>query len=165
MPKTAAIDITWLGPYAWPGLELETNLPPLPRRSGVYLMTVDHLDGYLIYAAGITRRPVPTRLREHTHKYECGDYNVLDIDAMRRGQRVEVWHGWGWSPEKRREFERRKEAIIEAARRQLKGFRIFVASVGVAPRILERIEAAIMSRLYRQPPPLSFCCRRAQLLA
>ena len=38
---------------------------------------------------------------------------------------------------------------------QLAAFRVFVADVGTAPRLLERLEAAIMNTLYRQPPP---CC-------
>jgi hypothetical protein len=149
------IDVSWTGPYAWPGFESKTKLPPIPKHSGVYLQTAEYLNGYLIYAAGITRRPIPTRFREHTHKYLSGDYNVLDIAAMKRGKRKEIWHGWGWSPEKRLEFERRKQIIIEAAQKQLEGFRIFVADIGNQPRILERLEASIMDWLDEQPSP--FC--------
>jgi hypothetical protein len=155
MPDEPTMDVSWTGPYAWPEFESATRLPPIPRHPGAYLMTVEYLDGYLIYAAGITRRPVSTRFREHTLKYTSGDYTVLDIDAMRRGERIEIWHGWGWTPEKREDFERRKPMILAAARRQLEGFRIFVADVGSQPRILERLEASIMDCLYRQPPP--FC--------
>ena len=40
-------------------------------------------------------------------------------------------------------------------RKQLAGFRIFSTDVSPQPRILERIEAAIMNNLYQHPLP--FC--------
>jgi hypothetical protein len=151
----ARFDLVWSGPYSWPGFETESSLAPLPAQPGVYLMTVDYQDGYLIYAAGLTRRSIRQRLGEHTRKYMSGDYNVLEITAMQQGIRSEVWHGWGWSAEKRIEFEQRKSCILAAARKQLAGFRIFTVHVGTEPRLLERLEAAIMKSLYQQPSP--FC--------
>ncbi len=151
----AVVEILWAGPYGWPQFETGSNLPPIPKLPGVYLQAVEYQDGYLIYAAGLTRRSVPKRFREHTLKYMSGDYNVLDIAAMQQGIRREVWHGWSWSPEKRAEFEERKPVILGAVREQLAGFRIFVADIGTEPRILERLEATVMSSLYKQPPP--FC--------
>lgn len=145
----------WTGPYCWPGFATTYNQHPIPRHPGVYLQTVEYLGGYLIYAAGLTRRPIPERFREHTRKYMSGDYTVLDIAAMQQGIRKEIWHGWGWSPEKRADFENRKQDILDAAAMQLAGFRVFTADVGTGPRTLERLEASIMSSLYKQPPP--FC--------
>ena len=155
----------WTGPFAWPTFESETNLPSIPKHSGVYLMAVEYLNGYLIYAAGITRRPIPSRFREHTLKYMSGDYTVLDIAAMKQGIRKEIWHGWGWSPEKRAEYKRRKLMILDAARKQLAGFRIFVADIGTQPRILERLEASIMNKLYEQQPPLCDIPDKGMMLA
>jgi hypothetical protein len=149
------IDINWTGPYSWPKFELENNLPSIPKHPGIYLQTVEYRDGYLIHAAGLTRRSVPVRFHEHTRKYMSGDYNIFDIVAMQQGIRKEVWHGWGWTPEKRVEFERQKLIIHTAVHKQLAGFRIFIADVGVQPRILERLEASIMLKLYQQPAP--FC--------
>ena len=149
------IQITWTGPYCWPRFETEGNSRPLPKQPGVYLQTVEYQDGYLIYAAGLTRRSIPIRFREHTRKYMSGDYTVLDIAAMQQGIRKEIWHGWGWSPEKRADFEKQRQEILNAAREQLQGFRIFAADVGTEPRILERLEASIMNNLYEQPSP--FC--------
>jgi hypothetical protein len=63
-----------------------------------------------------------------------------------------VWHGWGWSEEKRREFEQRKAIILDAVRKQLGAFRIFVADVSAEGRIPERIEAAIMNALGKARP-------------
>ena len=65
-----------------------------------------------------------------------------------------MWQGWGWNPEKREVFEKRKSDILDAVDEQLAGFRIFIADIGTEPRILERLEAAIMNRLYSQPSPL-----------
>ena len=155
MAETKAIDIEWTGPYAWPKFETESDLSAIPKHPGVYLMTSEYKTGYIIYAAGITRRPIPTRFREHTMKYLSGDYTILDMSAMKHGVRKEIWHGWGWTPEKHKEYERRESELVNAAIKQLAAFRIFVADVGKEPRILERLEAAIMNTLYKDASP--FC--------
>lgn len=149
-------NIEWLGPYGWP--KFEGELPPIPEVPGVYLMAVEYQNGYLIYAAGITRRPIQKRIREHTREYMGGVYNVLDIAAMQAGVRKEVWHGFWMKerpPEKLVEFQERKPEIQDAVQKQLAGFRIFAANIGTEPRVLERLEAAIMGNLYKQPSP--FC--------
>ncbi len=163
--RGTAMTLEWAGPYSWPGFEKQNNLPSVPKHSGIYLMTSNYGEGYAIYAAGLTRRPISTRLREHTRKYMTGNYTILDLEALHKGVRKELWHGWGWTPKKREMFDRRKEAILGSARRQLKGFRIFVANVDPGPRILERIEAAIMNALYQQLPPLCGIPDKGMMLA
>ena len=153
--QETTIEVTWDGPYGWPAFESKNSLPPIPKTSGVYLQTFNYQGGYLIYSAGLTRRPVPTRFREHTRHYMNGEYNVLDIAAAQQGIRKEIWHGWGHAREHQAEFEERKSIILDAVREQLTGFCIFVADMGGAPRILERLEASIMNNLwYKQPPPI-----------
>ncbi len=161
----STVAIEWTGPYSWPGYEAENNLPSIPKHPGIYLMAAQYRDGYVLYAAGLSRRPIAKRFREHTRKYMSGDYTVLDIAALQHGIRKEIWHGWGWTEEKRRQFENRKEAILQAARRQLSGFRIFVAQVPDYPRALERLEASIMDHLYRQPSPLCDVPDKGMMLA
>lgn len=39
---------------------------------------------------------------------------IMDMIALKEGLRKEVWHGWGWSPEKRTDFEERKLIILSA---------------------------------------------------
>jgi|ERR1035441_1642971 hypothetical protein len=161
------IDVEWLGPFGWP--KFKSNLPSIPNVPGVYLWTVEYQDGYIIYAAGITRRPMPQRFREHTREYMNGTYNVLDIAAMKVGFRKEVWHGF-WMKKKRpreklAEYKKRQLQIQEAVRKQLGGFRIFTANIGTKPRILERLEAAIMENLYKQPMPLCDIPDRGMMLA
>jgi len=154
MPYEPTIEVTWNGPYSWPAFESENNLRPIPKIHGVYLQTFRYEDGYLIYAAGITRRPVPTRFKEHTRKYMNGEYNVLDIAAVQQGIRREIWHGWDYAHKHREEFEERKLIIIDAVHKQLAGFCIFAAELGREPRILERVEASIMNNLYKQSSPI-----------
>jgi hypothetical protein len=133
--EATTLEVTWNGPYGWPGFERANNLRPIPHMPGVYLQTFEYQNGYLIYAAGITRRPVATRFRDHTRKYMNGEYNVYACGH-------------------REEFEERKSMIVDAVYKQLAEFRIFVADVGIQPRILERIESSIMRNLYRQPSPI-----------
>lgn len=158
------IEASWEGPYSWPGFENDNRCPAIPRIAGVYLMTFEYQNGYLIYAAGLTRRPIRTRFREHTKKYLNGEYNVLDICAAKEGIRKEIWHGWGYARTHREEFEERQAVILEAAQKQLTGFRIFVTAIeGV--RILERLEASIMANLYKQPSPICDLPDRGMQLA
>ena len=82
-------------------------------------MTFQHKLGFLIYAAGITRRPIPARFGEHPRGYRDGKYNVLDLGAAEKGIRREIWHGWGYARNHREEFEERKEEIIQAVDNQL----------------------------------------------
>ncbi|MBN1763613.1 MAG: hypothetical protein JW878_11180 [Methanomicrobia archaeon] len=152
--NATTIEVTWNGPYSWLGFEQENNLAPIPNTPGVYLQTFEYQNGYLIYAAGLTRRPAPKRFREHTGKYMNGEYTVLDIAAAQQGIRKEIWHGWGYARNHRAEFEERKSTILCAVYKQFAGFRIFVADIGTEPRILERLEASIMKNLYQQPPPI-----------
>lgn len=148
-------EINWKGPYSWPGYEKTNQLDSIPEKSGVYLQTFEYLNGYLIFAAGISRRPISSRFKEHTRNYFNGEYNVLDIEAVEKGKRKEIWHGWGYARSHRDEFEENRTAILEAIESQLMRFRIFITSPGNEPRLLERIEASIMNNLYRQLPPVS----------
>ncbi|MEJ7842051.1 MAG: hypothetical protein WKF95_09805 [Rubrobacter sp.] len=152
--KATTIEVTWDGPYGWPGFESDNNLHPIPQTPGVYLQTFEYEGGYLIYGAGLTRQTVPKRCKEHTRKYMKGEYNVLDIAAAQQGVRKRIWHGWTYASKHREEFEERKSVILDAVRRQLAGFRIFVTDMGKEKRVLERLEASIMNNLYRQPSPI-----------
>ena len=147
------LEVFWEGAFSWPQYEEVTGLPKLPTKSGVYLQTFQYKDGYLIYAAGITRRPVKIPFREHTRHYMNGEYNVLDVLAVEQGFRKEIWHGWGYAKKHRDQFEKRKIEIQDAVRTQLSKFHIFIAEIGAEPRYLERIEASIMNHLSKQSAP------------
>lgn len=112
-------------------------------------MTVEHRDGFLPFGVGITRRPMRKRFLEHTRSYETGNYNILDLDAAQQGIRKVVWKGWGWTPEKRADYEAQKNEIVAVAQRQMSGTRIFIIDTGITPRLLERMEAAIANHFYK----------------
>jgi len=132
-----------LGPFGWPNLE-DAQLP-LPSTSGVYLMTVEHVDGYLPFWVGITRRPMRRRFMEHTHNFKAGDYNILDVKSAYAGIRKLVWKGWGWTDEKQADYSSRKEQIISLALDQLSCTRIFVIDIPEPPKVLERVESALVN--------------------
>ncbi len=153
--KGKTIEVSWDGPYSWPGFERENNLRPLPKLPGVYLQTFKYRGGYLIYAAGLTRRPAPMRFKRHTSNFKKGEYTVLDITAAQEGVRREIYHGW--ARKDLEDFEVRKLEILDAVRKQLAGFRIFIThtiDLRKEERVLERLEAAIMYNLYQQPSPI-----------
>lgn len=136
------------GPFGWP--KYENGLPCLPNIPGVYLMTVKYRDGFLPYGVGITRRPMTKRFIEHTRSYVKGEYNILDLDIAQQGIRKVIWKGWGWTPEKRIDYEARKSEIIGMAQRLMTGTHIFVIETGITTRLLERIEASIANHFYKR---------------
>ena len=100
IPKV--IELRWEGPFGWPGADTAGRVKSLAdatiaSSSGVYLWTVEHLNGFLIYAAGVTRRPFVKRFREHTLAYQTGLYTLFDIPALQQGVRTEIWHGFFWT--------------------------------------------------------------------
>ncbi len=165
------IQLIWQGPFCWPKFDSASAAPfdlILVDACGIYLWTVEYCDGFLIYAAGITRRSFQERFREHTRHYLNGVYTIFDVIALQQGIRTELWHGF-WmkkrSTKKQKEYESRREEIVEAARNQLSVFRIFVAQVDPTPRILQRLEASIMNTLYTSAVPISEIPDRGMMLA
>ena len=152
--STTVMEVTWTGPYAWPKYEAETGLPAVPEHQGLYLQTVEYNEGgYLICSVGLTRNPIPTRLRQHTPSFYNGHYTILDMEALKKGLRKEIWHGWGEASKRMAEFEKRKVEIVSAARKQLATCRMFVSEIDPRPRVLERFEGAIWNLLHSLPKP------------
>jgi hypothetical protein len=149
-----AMRLFWSGPHAWPGFESQNGLTPLPKHSGVYLLTFPYQDGFLIYAAGVTRRLYRKRFTEHKREYLRGAYNVLDPVQARSGVRSKIWRGWGYWRAHGDEFAARRNEIQAAVTRQLAAFCVFVADIQSQGRTPERLEAAIMEGLYAAQPPL-----------
>lgn len=157
------VELRWEGPFGWPGLRRKDGLRELDHtalgaKCGIYLWTVEYLDGYLIYAAGVTRRPFIKRFSEHKRAYLTGIYTVFDPSSLRQGVRKEIWHGFWFckrTAEKQQEYERRSGEIRLAAAELLVDYRVFVAALGSGSLRLERIEAAIMNCLYNAGGPAS----------
>ena len=87
-----------------------------------------------------------------------GTYSVLDVAAMQRRVRKEIWPGiWDWTGKRSREdqaeYYKHRTKVEDAARKQLQGMRVFVASLGHDRRLLARVESAIMRNLDKLPAP------------
>jgi hypothetical protein len=167
------LELRWEGPFGWPGQGVQADVqslrdPTLASSGGVYLWSIEHNAGYLIYLAGFTRRPFAKRFREHTRHYLNGVYTVFDVRSLKQGVRTEIWHGF-WSKkrsvERQNEYAQRAHEIREAARELLANYRVFVALVSSSGRLLERIEAAIMSALHAAPGPMASIPDRGMRLA
>jgi hypothetical protein len=144
-------DVSWQGPFGWPGYGENKGLPEIPDGSGVYLMTFDCADGYILRSAGVTSS-MRRRLREHERQYLCGGYTILDVDAARSGIRLEKWHGWGYANQHPEQRLAHLDFIRTSAREELAAYRLFIAAEPDQRR-RERIEFAIMHAAYasRQP--------------
>jgi len=170
-PADTALE--WKGPFIWSSGGSDSLFScDYAQASGVYLMTAPWNDGYLGWSAGITARPFAQRFWEHTKEFLSGTYDVLDADALVKAQRVMVWHGLWYKNDRFRrldEFLVRYAEIAPYAVRLLNTLRIFVAPADCKQRLLERIEAAVMSALYSAGPPIDqipdrgmrLCPRRA----
>jgi hypothetical protein len=148
------------GPYGWPNFE--GGLAILPAIPGVYLTTFEYRDGFVPYSFGITRRPMRERFLEHTRSYVSGDYNILDLESAQQGIRKICWKGWGWTPEKRADFDARKSEIVSLAQLQITATRIFVMELGTSSRLLERMEGALGKHFYKNKDTL---CDHGMFLA
>ncbi|CCE25323.1 conserved protein of unknown function [Methylotuvimicrobium alcaliphilum 20Z] len=167
------IELRWEGPFSWPnrinqGIDKPLSDSTASSKCGVYLWTVEYCGGYLIYAAGITRRPFEKRFREHTRAYLNGVYTVFDVPSLKTGVRKVIWDGFWFQKNcaaKKLEFDNRSEEISIATNELLSNYRVFVAPITPNPRLLERIEAAIMNTLYSTTGPTSTIPDRGMALA
>ncbi len=139
-------NIKWEGPFAWPRFETKNNLKCLPDGAGIYLFTYDYKDGFIVRSCGITNS-FKRRFSQHTREYRKGNYTVLDVNYAQRGERKELWHGWGYAKQHRKEFFEHEEQIMQFINIELEAFRLFIA-LEDDRRKRERIEFAIMHHIY-----------------
>lgn len=151
------IELLWRGPHPWPFLGERAIVEDFKQKGGIYLRTVEHGAGFLIYTAGYTEQPFQRRFKQHDGYYRSGVYTIFDIAAFQRGQRSEVWPGFWFNKQRPlslvEDYESRGEEIRVATDRWLRGYRVFVAHVATPRRMLARIEAGIMNCLYAAAPP------------
>lgn len=151
------VEAIWEGPFRWPSPKEKRS--DLPNSAGIYLWTVPHDDGgFIVYLAGLTDKSLLKRISQHTPYYKNGIYTLFDMNMMRKGHRQEIWHGFYWKDKplnKQLEFTNRRAELQYAAQVQMSTYQIFVARFDTGRRFLERMEAAIMQRLYAQAKPLS----------
>lgn len=148
-----AEDIVWQGPFSWPGYNQINNLVPIPNVAGVYLFTFKYKDGYILRGAGHTNS-MKRRFSEHKREYMSGRYTVLDAESACRGERKEIWHGWGYAKKHQDEFLRYKDYILKSAEKELASYNLFVTEIADI-RKRERIEFAVMQNAYCSKEPWS----------
>lgn len=150
-----SLELVWSGPHRWPRTGRQPRIDAL-ETGGVYLFTVEHHAGYLVYCAGHTVH-FRKRFRRHDRLYRDGTYTIFDHDAFAAGRRKKVWAGfWFKKPrlaEACADFVRRGEEIRAATERWLDGYRVFVARADVDVRVKKRLEAALMAAFMAAEPP------------
>ncbi len=159
------------GPFTWPGFP-QKGICPLESvsrsASGLYLWTFPYREGFIVYAAGITRRSFLKRFKEHTKNYLSGVYTIFDLDEMRQGKKIKIWPGFWMKKDRKhleKEFFAREAEIKKSIQCQLSEYRIFLSEVPATPRLLERLEAAIMNHLYSLEAPFSTIPDKGMMLA
>ncbi|MBA2500091.1 MAG: hypothetical protein H0V30_10225 [Chitinophagaceae bacterium] len=141
-----AEEMVWQGPFSWPCFEQTNKLAFLPDIEGVYLQTFEYKDGFILCSAGVTTS-TRRRFSQHTRAFKKGEYTILDTEAAKRGERKEIWHGWGYARTHQEEFLQHKEFLLSAVEKHFCAYRLFVAEVADR-RKRERIESAIMLSIY-----------------
>jgi len=67
--------------------------------------------------------------------------------------------------EKQSEYDARRDELRRAADEQMASYRIFIVALAPVPRVLERIEAAVMNILYAASGPVSAIPDRGMALS
>lgn len=146
-------NVEWSGPFLWPGIEKSKNSQSLPDLAGVYLITFEYLNGYILRSAGITNS-TKRRFREHTKMYLSGQYTVLCPYHAKQGIRKELWHGWGYAKTHPEQIVAHQKYIADLAMETLKEYRIFIAQI-TDKRDRERLEFSIIQNAYLVKQPWS----------
>lgn len=152
---TEALTVHFLGPFSW---GVGDDVPSIyntdaGRGSGVYLWTVSHEEGELVYYVGMTGRPFAQRMSEHFKEHSSGGYHLNSPEPLRRGVRKCLWPGRYDANTKTTvsEFISRLENLWPAIVDLAKLYRFFVAPMTCSRRVVERTEGAIARWLYAQP--------------
>jgi len=145
----------WSGPHRWPKGGRQPREEAL-EQGGVYVFSVEHPQGYLVYCAGHTQH-FRKRFRQHDRCYWNGTYSIFDHSAFAAGKRVKVWPGFWFRKHQPlqllEDYEARKAEILAATKRWLDGYRVFVAPIDAGKRIRQRIESALMQAFMEAEPP------------
>ncbi len=112
-------DLLWHRPFSWVGFEQVNKLKPILDITGVYLLTFEYKDEYILRSAGVTNS-MKRRFPQHTREYRKGNYTVLDVEYAKIGVRKEIWHGWEYAKEHRDEFFEHKDFILQFVKKSLR---------------------------------------------
>ncbi len=139
-------ELVWGGPYSWYGFQELNKLQETPNLSGVYLITFEYRNGYILRSAGHTSS-MKRRFSEHRRCYFSGKYTILNVESANNGERLELWHGWEYAKIHQEEFLANADLIKQFAIKQLTHYRIFVTQIS-DKRKKERLEFSIIHHAY-----------------
>ncbi|SET11654.1 hypothetical protein [Anaerobranca gottschalkii] len=139
-------NFVWQGPFSWTGYEQTNRLKPVPNIAGVYLITFEYKDGYILRSVGVTNS-MKRRFLEHEREFKKGNYTILDVEYAKMGIRKEIWHGWEYGKAHQSQFLEFKDTFLKLIEKELSSYRIFVTEIN-DKRKRERLEAAILINVY-----------------
>jgi hypothetical protein len=127
---------------------------PVARANGVYFWTVavDGVD-HVCYV-GQTRRGFGARIEEHLSAILSGKYDILDPDAMSRGETRAVWRAEPDPASRWRRFLGQYRDLSTHIARTIDLLRFYVAPIEGDPHLISRVEGAL-GGYYRERAPTS----------
>lgn len=149
------VTVSFAGPFSWPGTPDAPSIFEVDERraAGIYLWTVPHGGGHLVYYVGETGRSFAERLHEHYVGHAAGMYHVYAPAEFLQGEKIVLWPG-RYDASNRRSTQ---ECIANYPKltREIHEltyiFRFMVAPLSCDGRVRRRIEAAIADALYAAP--------------
>ena len=149
-PATKLLTVKFEGPFPAYS-ETQDVLANCKHRKagGVYFWAIKVNDSFRLTHIGQTGTSFYQRMKEYIINTLGGNYRICDSDALTRGEVKVLWDGL-WREGKREllpEFLRRSTPLFEAAKRNLKLEKIFVAPMDTPDRMRRRIEGAIAKQI------------------
>lgn len=119
------------------------------KAGGVYFWAIKVDNSYRITHIGQTGTSFYQRMKEHIINTLGGNYRISDPDALGRGEVKSLWEGLWREGHRERlpEFLRDSTRLFEAAKRNLKMEKIFLAPIVTEDRMRRRIEGAIAKQI------------------
>jgi len=99
--QESIIKIEFHGPFKLSGNEAVTLFQnELSHLAGIYLMSIQYEDGYLVYYIGETGQSFYVRLKDHVIQFFGGNYRIYEPEKFKRGEKEILWNGM-WRKETR----------------------------------------------------------------
>jgi hypothetical protein len=151
------VTLRWMGPYFWFSDQGPTILTgPDADTAGVYVWCVPFRHTNLIHYVGQTEAGFAKRHYEHFREYMSGRYTVNRAEAFRRGvlERLYTVRAYARAPWRRAQpFFDQFGMLSQETLGMLRSMVVFLAPLEAPRRIHRRVEAAIVSLLYKSEPP------------
>jgi hypothetical protein len=144
-------DIEWHGPFTVAEVVDENNKQlPLIHTPGLYLWTIKHENGYLVYYIGeTTQQTLTIRLQQHVLAYLVGQKRIYEPTQFSKAEKVLIWGGTRYRSQRIdfADFINEYSRLAPGIASLLQYFRIFLASSFLEQRIIRRIGAGIASNI------------------